>query len=85
MKSTRSEHFDSIFNMYAMLGGADPANLYDVKEQVSRFSPALVELVGLSGEYMSDGAYNWMDHAHPDDRAIYTAAMNEIIACHQQS
>ena len=56
MKSTRSEHFDSIFNMYAMLGGANPANLYDVKEQVSRFSPALVELVGLSGEYKSDGA-----------------------------
>ena len=85
MKSTRSEQFDSIFNMYAMLGGADPANLYDVKEQVSRFSPALVELVGLSGEYMSDGAYNWMDHVHPDDRAIYTAAMNGIIACRQQS
>ena len=78
--SKRWDLFDDIYNIFSMVSESDYVTLYDVKERVTRFSPAVVELAGLPGEYMTDAVYTWSDYIHPDDRMKYENAMSELLA-----
>lgn len=71
---------DELFDAFTLLGRGSYVSLYDVKGNMTRFSPAAVDLFGLSDEYIPSGAYNWSDFVHPEDRARYEKVMNALIA-----
>ena len=70
---------DDLFDAFTLLGRGSYVSIYDVKGQVTRYSPAAVDLFGLPGEYIPDGAYNWSDFIHPEDRARYEKIMSNIM------
>ena len=70
---------DDLFDAFTLLGRGSYVSIYDVKGQVTRYSPAAVDLFGLPGEYIADGAYNWSDFIHPEDRARYEKIMSNIM------
>ncbi len=79
MNSTRKVQFDDVFDIFSMLIGSNYVTAYDTKLQLTRFSPAIVEMLDLPGEYVEDGAYNWLDHVHPEDRILYDNTMKEVL------
>ena len=59
---------DDLFNAFTMLGRGNYVTIHDVKGNVTRFSPAAVELFGLAGEYISTDTIDWANYIHPEDR-----------------
>ena len=78
--NNRRRIFDDIFDNFSMLVGKNYVTLYDSKMQLTRYSPGIVEMVGLPDEFVKDGVYDWSTHIHPEDRGRYEAAMAELIA-----
>lgn len=72
--------FDDLFDIFSMVIGGNYVTLYDIKTKITRYSPAIVEMLGLPGEYVSDGVYDWMEYIHPDDRSIYETVMGEMLS-----
>lgn len=83
MDEHRRIFFDDVFDIFSMLIGSNYVTLYDIKEQITRYSPAIVEMLNLPGEYIEDGVYDWMDYIHPEDRDIYESTMGEMLALRQ--
>lgn len=81
MNAERRRLLDDAFDAFSMLAGGNYVSLYDMKGQLTRYSPGAVELFSLPGEYIPDGAYNWEEYVHPDDRLRYTKTMTDLIAC----
>mgnify|MGYP002626087653 CR=1 FL=1 len=71
--------FDDLFDIFSMVIGDNYVTLYDIKTRITRYSPAIVEMLGLPGEYISDGVYDWMEYIHPEDRSIYETIMGEML------
>lgn len=71
---------DDLFDAFTLLGRGSYVSLYDVKGQMTRYTPAAVELFGLPGEYIPAGAYNWSDYVHPEDRKRYEKIMGDLLA-----
>ena len=80
MSDGRRIFFDDLFDSFSMIVGSNFVSLYDVSLRLTRFSESLVELIGLPGAYMEDGAYDWLEYIHPEDRELYDAVMNEMFA-----
>ncbi len=76
--SARRKLFDDVFDIFSMLVGSNVA-LYDARERLTRFSPAIVEELALPGEYIPDGVYNWMNYIHPADKNAYERVMEEML------
>ena len=70
---------DDLFNAYAMIGRGNYVSVYDVTGEISRFSPAAVELLGLPGEYITGGHVNWGNYVHPEDRFVYTRTIKALL------
>ena len=86
--TTKTEHrkiLDDLFNAFTMIGRGNYVMVYDVRENVTRFSPAAIELVGLSGEYVSLGSVEWENYIHPEDRFNYTRSMKNLLNGEAQS
>lgn len=81
MLENRKQFLDDVFDSFTMLAGGNYVSLYDVKAQLTRYSPGAVELFNLPGEYIPDGAFNWSDYVHPEDRKRYESIMGDLIAC----
>ncbi|MBR1659011.1 MAG: EAL domain-containing protein [Oscillospiraceae bacterium] len=79
-RQQRIQILNDTFDAFAMLAGGNYVTLYDVKSQITRWSPGAVELFGLPGEYIPYGAYNWSDYVHPDDVAHYEEEMGSLEA-----
>ena len=71
---------DDLFNAFTMIGQGNHVAVYDVKGNVTRFSPAVVDLFGLSGEYISSCDIEWGNYIHPEDRNKYTRTMNALLS-----
>ena len=71
---------DDLFDAFTLLGRGSYVSVYDIKGKVTRYSPAAVDLFGLPGEYIPDGAYNWSDFVHPEDRFRYEKIMDNLLA-----
>lgn len=80
MNKNRKQFLDDAFNAFTMLAGGNYVSLYDVNGQLTRYSPGAVELFNLPGEYIPDGAYDWIDYIHPEDRKRYQTAMDDLIS-----
>ena len=70
---------DDLFNAYTMIGRGSYVSLYDVKGNLTRYSPAAVELFGLPGEYIPAGDFEWIKYVHPEDRFHYSRVMKALI------
>jgi len=79
-KEKRRQLLDDLFDAFSMLAEGNYVSLYDTKAQLTRYSPEAVELFALPGEYIPDGAYNWVDYIHPEDRKRYQDVMGNLIA-----
>lgn len=58
---------DDVFNAFSMIGRGNYVAVYDAKDNVTRFSPAAVELFGLTGEYVTADYKEWTNYVHPED------------------
>ena len=76
----RRQILDDLFDAYTIMGRGAYVSLYDVVGQMTRYSPAYVELFGLKGEYIPHGSDNWGDFIHPEDRGRYETIMGKLIA-----
>ena len=71
---------DDLFNAFTMLGRGNYVTIHDVKDNVTRFSPAAVELFGLAGEYISTDAIDWANYIHPEDKFIYKRTIQGLLS-----
>ncbi|MCR4780351.1 MAG: EAL domain-containing protein [Ruminiclostridium sp.] len=81
MNKKRKQLLDDMFGALSIMSGGNYVALYDIKDRMTRFSPGAAELFGLPGEYVPDGADEWTEHIHPEDRHVYQRAMSELISC----
>ena len=84
--SENAEHkmLDDVFEAFSLIGRGEYVSLYDVKNQLTRYSPAAAKLFGVP-EYIPYGAYNWSDYIHPEDRRRYETVMRELIEGNSQA
>ena len=75
----RRQILDDIFDAYVILGKGTYVSLYDVVGQMTRYSPAAVDLFDLPGEYIPAGADKWSARVHPEDRLRYETIMGKLI------
>ena len=71
---------DDLFNAYTIIGRGNYVAVYDVANNVSRFTPAAVELFGLDGEYVASGYEDWSEYIHPEDRFVYMRTIKAIFS-----
>ena len=66
----RAVQFDSLFDLFSLLAGAAPVYLHDLHTHEARFSPALLNIIGMPEDRLAtvNGLYYWADYIHPDDR-----------------
>ncbi len=74
----RKRVFDDQFEAFSKVAGNKLVSLYDAKAQLTRWSPAAVKLFKFSGQYLYQGAYEWGELVHPDDREVYTTCMTKL-------
>ena len=79
-KIEHREFLDNIFNAFTIIGRGNYVMAYDVKNDVTRFSPAVAELFGLPDEYISSGSDVWKNYIHPEDKSRYTRTMKALIS-----
>lgn len=73
------EILDDLFRAYTIIGRGNYVSVYDVKDKVTRFSPAVVELLDLAGEYIPSGDTVWNDYVHPEDKLAYLRTMKNLL------
>lgn len=79
-KQLRRQLLDDMFDAFSMLSGGNWISLYDIKGSETRWSPGAVEMFDLPGEYVPDGAMEWGELVHPEDRKRYEDVMGALIA-----
>lgn len=70
---------DDLFNAYTMIGRGNYVAVHDVASNVSRFTPAAVQLFGLEGEYIPSGYPDWSKYIHPEDGFAYTQTFKAVM------
>ncbi len=83
MNKNRKQFLDDMFGALSIMSGGHYVSLYDIKGKMTRYSAGAVELFDLPGEYIPDGADNWADHLHNEDKAYYLKVMDELIKCNK--
>ena len=71
---------DDMFNAFMLVGRGNYVTVYDVQGKLTRFSPAVVELFGLPGEYVVAGDMEWGNYVHPEDAFKYTRTMKSLLS-----
>ena len=75
----QKQMLDDVFDAFSMLVRGTMVSLMHVGGGVTRYSPAAVDLFGLPGEYIENGAHNWNDYLHPEDRRRYMDVMLPLL------
>ena len=70
---------DDLFNAFAIIGRGNYVAVYDAKENITRFSTAVVELLGLPGEYIPSGNTVWNDYVHYEDEFVYVQTIKKLL------
>ena len=79
ISSSRKNVLDSLFEGFSIVGDGTYILIYDVKMRVTRWSATAVDVFGLPGEYIDNGAHKIINMIHPDDRERYIECMNALI------
>ena len=75
MEPLQKQMLDDVFDAFQMISGGALVSLMHVEGGVTRWSPGAVELFGLPGEYIPNGAMDWTEYVHPEDRKRYLDTM----------
>ncbi len=75
MNPMQKQMLDDVFDAFQMISGGALVSLMHAEGGVTRWSPGAVELFGLPGEYVPNGAMDWGDYVHPEDRKRYLDVM----------
>ena len=75
MNPLQKQMLDDVFDAFTMLSGGNFVSLMHVDGGVTRYTQGAVELFGLPGEYIPNGAMDWNDYLHPEDRKRYMDVM----------
>ena len=72
----QNELFESFAN------ASDNIYIYvcDMQSDLSRWSKNTVDYFGLEGEYIENAGAKWMEHVHPDDRALYLKDIEAVFS-----
>ena len=72
----KNELFESFAN------ASDNIYIYvcDMESDLSRWSKNTVDYFGLEGEYIEGAGAKWMEHIHPDDRALYLKDIEAVFS-----
>ncbi len=79
MDPSQKQLLDDVFDAFTMLAQGNIVTLMHVEGGVTRYTPSAVELFGLPGEYIPNGAFDWAEYVHPEDRKRYLDAMNPLL------
>ncbi len=71
---------DDLYNAFGILGRGSSVAVYDVENNITRFSPSLVELFDLPGEYVPSGHEVWEKHIHPEDVVDYRRTIKALFS-----
>lgn len=77
---THRKFLDDLFDAFTILGHGNYVTVYDVRNNITRFSPAVVELLGLPGEHVPFGLEVWESKIHPEDRLNFRRSMKSLLS-----
>lgn len=77
MNPLQKQMLDDVFDALQMVSGGI-VSLMHVEGGFTRWSPSAVELFDLPGEYIENGAFNWTEYVHPEDRKRYLKTMGAL-------
>ena len=80
MDPLQKKMLDDVFDAFTMLTDGGMVTLMHVDGGFTRYTKSAVELFGLPGEYIPNGAMNWADYLHPEDRKRYMDAMAPLLS-----
>ena len=79
MEPLQRQMLDDVFDAFTMLTNGSFVSLMHVDGGFTRYTASAVELFGLPGEYVPNGAMDWNDYLHPDDRKRYMEVMMPLL------
>jgi len=84
---SRKVQFDSVFDLFSQLAGETPVYLYDLRTESARFSPAVLNIIGMPSDQLASaaGLYFWADYIHPDDRERFQHTLWNAVKLKQSS
>lgn len=71
---------DDMFNAFMIVGQSNYVTVYDAKDNLARFSPAAVELFGLTDEYFTSNGDLLGKYVHPEDRLLYAKTIKSLLS-----
>lgn len=80
MNPLQKQALDDTFDAFSMLARGSFVSLMHIAGGYTRYSPGAVELFNLPGEYIENGAMDWFDRLHPEDRKRYMDVMAPLIS-----
>ena len=80
MDPLQKQMLDDVFDAFTMLSNGSFVSLMHVDGGFTRYSAGAVELFGLPGEYIPNGAMDWNDYLHPEDRKRYMDVMMPLLS-----
>ena len=79
MDPLQKQKLDDVFDAFSMLVRGTMVSLMHVDGGVTRYSASAVDLFNLPGEYIPNGAMDWNDYLHPEDRKRYMDVMIPLL------
>ena len=71
MDPLQKQMLDDVFEAFQMVSGGGCVSVVHRDGGFTRYDPAAVDLFGLPGEYVPNGAIDWTEWLHPEDRKQY--------------
>ena len=85
MNPLHKQMLDDVFDAFSMLSNGGFVSLMHVTAGVTRYSPLAVELMKLPGEYIPNGAIDFADYLHPEDKKRYMDVMGPLLTGESQT
>ena len=79
MDPLQKQMLDDVFDAFTMLARGGLISLMHVDGGFTRYTASAVELFGLPGEYIPNGAMDWTNWIHPEDRKRYLDVMGGLV------
>lgn len=79
MEPLQRQMLDDVFDAFTMLTNGNMVTLMHVDGGFTRYTASAVKLFGLPGEYVPNGAMDWNDYLHPEDRKRYMDVMIPLL------
>ncbi|MBR5513502.1 MAG: EAL domain-containing protein [Ruminococcus sp.] len=80
MKEKISKRLNNLFEALSITSEGCYVYVYDIKNNISRWSDTAVNYYGLPGRYISSPNKMWIDHIHPDDIATYKSSIKGVFS-----